>query len=235
LYLTADIGNTRIKYALWTEEGSIAETGLPQSYQELYDRASVVDAFAWCSTVGPLPEEFQSLNVRNFELDQTARLPFTSLYKTPETLGKDRIAAIAGALKLYPNKNVFVIDAGTCITTDLVTDTAVYHGGSISPGLEMRYKALHQFTEKLPEVKHREWTDILGKSTEESILSGVWNGILGELNFRIEEILKTQPDVVIAVTGGDAPLLADKLKYRIFAEPLIIHHGLLSCLFLNES
>jgi type III pantothenate kinase len=98
----------------------------------------------------------------------------------------------------------------------------------------MRYKALHQFTEKLPEVKHRDWNELLGLNTEESILSGVWQGILAELNTRISNIVEKYDDSIIISTGGDAPLLADRLKYRIFAEPLIIHHGLLSCLFLNE-
>lgn len=210
------------------------ETGLPQSFEELYNRATTATAFAWCSTVGALPQIFENIGVPSFELNHSVKLPFTSEYKTPNTLGRDRMAAVAGALKLYTGKNVLVVDAGTCITTDFVSEDAVYKGGSISPGLEMRYKALHQFTEKLPEVKHREWSELLGKSTEESILSGVWHGIVGELNYRIGEVLEKQPEAVVVATGGDAPLLADKLKYRIFAEPLIIHHGLLSCLFLNE-
>jgi type III pantothenate kinase len=234
LYLTADIGNTRIKYALWTREGTIVETGIPQTLEALYHRLGGLDGFAWCSTIGALPELFSGYSGPSFELTSAAKLPFSNEYKTPGTLGRDRIAAAAGAQKLYPGKDVLILDCGTCITSDLITADGIYKGGSISPGLQMRYKALNQFTEKLPVISHRENIDFIGKTTEESILSGVWNGMVGELNMRIEKTADLYPNLIVIATGGDAPLLADRLKYRIFAEPLLIHHGLLNCFFLNE-
>ena len=99
------------------------------------------------------------------------------MYKTPNTLGVDRIALVAGAVKQFPDKNVLVIDAGTCITYDFVSSDATYLGGAISLGIHMRYKALHQFTANLPLVSSLELDSFIGKNTEESIISGVLNGV----------------------------------------------------------
>ncbi|MBS3915069.1 MAG: type III pantothenate kinase [Bacteroidetes bacterium] len=235
MFLTADIGNTRIKYALWNEDRIIVETGQPADFEELYHRVLDVDAFAWCSTIGDLPEKFHQLEIKSLELTPKIRLPFVNEYKTPSTLGRDRMATAAGAMHRHPGKTVAVMDAGTCITTDVVTADGVYKGGSISPGLEMRYKALNTFTEKLPLIRHRADAPLIGQNTEESILSGVSLGIIGELNHRMELLHTEYPDIAFIGTGGDGPFFADKLKFSIFAEPFIIHYGLLSCFILNET
>ena len=109
------------------------------------------------------------------------KLPVKNLYTTPQTLGGDRITAVVGANFLYPKQNNLIIDAGTCLTFDFINKNGEYVGGSISPGIEMRLKSLHNFTQKLPLIKVNENTELIGKSTNESILSGVQNGIIEEV------------------------------------------------------
>lgn len=232
--VTLDIGNSRIKFAIW-ERGRLVQHGIiPEFNLTLIPKSHLIDSAAVCNTSGIEFPELKSVKFSVLQLSYRNKLPFESKYKTPETLGADRIAAIAGVCKLYPNENVLIIDAGTCITTDFIDDKSVYRGGAISPGMEMRYKALHNYTGKLPLVKHKTSPGMLGNSTEESIISGVWEGILGELNYRIHQLLKKYPEIKVVITGGDSEILANNLKYRIFAEPLLIHHGLLHCLKLNE-
>lgn len=231
--LTLDIGNTRNKYVLWDGE-TVADIGEWESGPVSDILASRAVSIAWCSTrndESPVPDNFTGFV---FRMDHNVRLPFINAYKTPETLGRDRMAAVAGACRIFPGKNMLVVDAGTCITADFISADGIYMGGAISPGLEMRYRALHEFTGKLPLVHHREFETLLGTNTEESILSGVWQGILGELHYRIHEILKLHGDTSLLLTGGNGTLLANHLKYRIFAEPLLVHKGLLYCLELNE-
>lgn len=234
MVLTLDIGNTRSKYVLWNKGKASLSGEWGSEEGQLSSVPESVEAIAWCSTSAAATPDFTGFNGKIFELNHHSRLPFVNEYRTPQTLGRDRIAAVAGAAKLMPGKNVMVIDAGTCVTTDFLDSEGHYLGGSISPGLVMRYRALEHFTGKLPLVEHRDWNGMLGKSTEESILSGVWNGLIGELHYRIHEILKEHEETEVLMTGGDAPLLANHLKYRIFAEPLLVHTGLLYCLELNE-
>lgn len=233
MILTADIGNTRTKVVAWSQEGKIEEVRLASldDCKDLFLKAQII---GWSSTNGETKPSFPGFNGRIFELNHAVKLPFINHYKTPETLGRDRMAAVAGAIKLHPKKQVLVIDAGTCITTDFLTAQGEYLGGSISPGFQMRYKAMHEFTGKLPLLSPEMAIEVNGKSTAESMHSGVWFGLLAELNYRMEEALFHDPKTTFILTGGDAKLLADHLKYRIFAEPLLVHHGLLYCLEINE-
>lgn len=233
MILTADIGNTRTKLVAWSQEGNIEEVRLAslEDCQDLFQKADII---GWSSTNGQTNPSFPGFTGKVFELKHSVKLPFVNRYKTPATLGKDRIAAVAGAMKLHPQKQILIIDAGTCITTDNVTAEGEYLGGSISPGLKMRYRALSKFTGSLPLLDFQLAAEYIGRSTADSIHSGVWMGMLAEINDRITNANAGHADTVVILTGGDATLLADHLKYRIFAEPLLVHYGILYCLKINE-
>ena len=136
---------------------------------------------------------------------------------------------------LYPNRNVLVIDAGTCITYDLINKNEEYFGGSISPGLTIRFNALHTFTGKLPLVSHRNYYELAGNDTETSILSGVINGFLFEVDSVIDSYRDRYDDLKVLVCGGDYQFLADRLKNSIFAIPELVLVGLNEILDYNES
>lgn len=165
--------------------------------------------------------------------DQTP-LPVKNSYETPKTLGKDRLAAVAGAHALFPGRNCLVIDAGTCITYDIITKDGEYLGGGISPGIQMRFKALHTFTGKLPLIEPDEFDDLIGKSTRESILSGVYNGITGEMTGIISRYHEHFENLTVLITGGDHQFLYNKLKISIFAAPNLVLQGLNEILDYND-
>jgi type III pantothenate kinase len=166
-------------------------------------------------------------------LTHTTRLPYINNYQTKETLGKDRLAGIAGAFALYPDENVLVIDAGTAITYDVITKSGEYIGGNISEGLEMRFKALHQFTHQLPQLKPVEDWDKLGNSTDSAIIAGVQNGILMEVEGTIDLLKSKLYPLKVIITGGNARFFDNKLKNTIFVVPNLISIGLNSILNYN--
>ncbi|MFC2129659.1 type III pantothenate kinase [Bacteroidota bacterium] len=151
------------------------------------------------------------------ELNADTPLPVKNHYKTPDTLGYDRIAAVAGAHTIYPASNVLVIDAGTALTYDLVTAEGEYLGGNISPGMNMRFKALNKFTNRLPLLSAgEEKIDLLGTTTDEAIISGVVNGVLMEIDGFISAVSQDYKDLKVVITGGDANSFDKKLKNSIF-------------------
>jgi len=153
------------------------------------------------------------------ELDHATLIPLNNLYRTPDTLGYDRIAAAVGAYTNYPGKNVLVIDAGTAITYDIVTSEGDFLGGNISPGLEIRFKSLNKHTSRLP---HLERPDVIpplvGGSTAEAIQSGIVNGLLFEIDGFIGAISQNYPKLQVVLTGGDAKYFVGKLKSSIFVD-----------------
>lgn len=153
-------------------------------------------------------------------------LPFKNLYKTPLTLGHDRIANAAAAVALYPKTDTLIIDAGTCLKFDFVDNKGRYQGGAISPGLQMRFAALQYFTGKLPLIKAGTFNKINGATTEESIRAGVQNGIVNEVLATIDSYKIKYGKVNIILTGGDWRLFADHLKKFIFADPFFTLKGL---------
>ncbi len=169
-----------------------------------------------------------------FELDHLTLIPIINKYKSPKTLGKDRIAAVVAAATLYPNKHVLVIDAGTCITYDLVNDNKEYFGGSISPGINMRFKALHEFTSNLPYVEANKVDYLIGSNTEESILSGVYNGLIHEIDGIIWSYKENYENLTVILSGGDYIYFDKRLKNNIFALPNIVMIGLNVILEFNE-
>jgi len=169
------------------------------------------------------------------ELDKSLKLPFKNKYTTPKTLGKDRIALVVAAVNAYPGKNVLIIDAGTCITYDFKTEDEIYLGGAISPGLEMRFKSLHKFTANLPLVKPKPEAELIGDSTESSILSGIINGIKMELKGTIESYSAKFEDLTVIFTGGDSQILSIPLKNSIFANSNFLLEGLNFILEFNKT
>ncbi len=154
------------------------------------------------------------------ELNHSTPIPLENRYQTPDTLGYDRIAAAVGAYTICPGKNVLVIDAGTAITYDIVTSGGEFLGGNISPGLEIRFKSLNKYTNRLPHLERpEEIPPLVGSSTREAIQSGVVNGLLFEMDGFIGAISQNYPKLQVVLTGGDAKYFVGKLKSSIFVDP----------------
>ncbi len=172
------------------------------------------------SSVKPVDDEILQFLSGNFdlfiELDHLTNLPIENLYETPETLGKDRIAAAVGASELFPDQNLLIIDAGTAITYDLVSEKNQFVGGNISPGMEMRFKALNHFTGKLPLVSCSNEFNLIGTNTTDAIRAGVQNGIVYEIEQTIEVFSRNYQNLQVVLTGGDSVFLAKKLDDSIF-------------------
>jgi len=237
--LTIDLGNTRVKAALFKER-ELLELKVYPSLKDL----SIDKAF-YCQAnhcmVASVVDSIESISdvlkgitgVENYSVKKPS--PLKNLYKNPDTLGTDRFAASVGAFSLYPNKNVLVIDAGTCLKFNFTNEKNEFLGGAISPGLQMRFKALQHFTDKLPLVEFDEnYNKLIGQTTNESILSGVMNGILQETDGIIIEYKRAYPDLTIVVTGGDAGFFAKHLKNRIFTHPNLVLIGLNETLIYNS-
>lgn len=173
-------------------------------------------------------------NFKFLLFDHQSKIPIKNSYSTPETLGKDRLAAAVGAHLLYPDDNVLVIDAGSSITYEIKTGDGVYQGGAISPGIQMRAKALNQFTHQLPKVQPTSGIPLLGHDTNSSLLSGIVNGAIAELGAMIDAFQNQYDGLKIILTGGDVFYFEKSLKYDIFASENLVLQGLNYILDYNE-
>lgn len=233
--LAIDIGNTRIKAGVF--ENNMLQTvfnfedleGLKLYCDELDSETPLIISNVTNDSLTAFHQYFTYLIV----LDHQTRIPISNQYKTPETLGNDRLAAVIGANGLYPGFNNLVVDIGTCIKYDFVTEKGVYIGGSISPGLDIKFKALNQFTGKLPLAQKSFSIREFGDSTESALISGVMFGTLSEIQGFIDRYNKLNKNINIILTGGDAPYFANKLKGTIFAEPDLVLKGLFEILNYN--
>jgi type III pantothenate kinase len=182
------------------------------------------------STVKKDNPEFTDLLNNQFKFfinfSQKTPLPVKNQYKTKETLGKDRIAAIVGANNMFPQSNVLVVDAGTAITYDFINSQNEYLGGNISPGMNMRYRALNRFTDNLPLVEPAEEFLLLGDSTNQAIISGVVNGLIFEIDGYINKLKEDYQGLITILTGGDAIFFDKKLKNTIFVDQNLVLTGL---------
>jgi type III pantothenate kinase len=238
--LCIDIGNTSVKAAVFDRNKMISanqwnDTGYNHIHSFISDFPQIRNAIL-CSvrkSNSGLIEMVQRSVASLIVLDEFTPIPFTNLYETAGTLGKDRLAAVAGANNNYPGRNVLVIDAGTAITYDVINDQDCYLGGNISPGLAMRLKALHSYTERLPLVKPMHKVPLLAKNTEEAIAAGVQNGIIFEMEAYIARLNEWLSNLVVIITGGDAGYFDKKLKNTIFAHPDLILTGLNRILTYN--
>lgn len=158
--------------------------------------------------------------------DTDTHLPIELAYRTPHTLGRDRIAAVVGAQTDSPHVTSLVIDAGTAISYDLLEEGNLFVGGNIAPGVQMRLQALHTFTQRLPLVEPAGELPWLGVDTPTAIRSGVLRGVVYEIEGYIDTINDKYPDVLVFLTGGDAFLLAANLKNRIFVDKNLVLKGL---------
>lgn len=223
--LTLDIGNTAVKWA--TFEG---RTLLEQGHDLPTDKLTEAEAVLACAS-GKVPETAYALPLLTAE----RTLPIRLGYKTPQTLGADRIAAACGAWSLHRGEACLVIDAGTCITVDFIDDGGIYHGGAIMPGLQMNLQALHTFTAKLPLVDITGVTKapVLGRTTEESIVAGTLGATLLALAGYVAAYREKSPTLRVLLTGGDAPRLVAAGASGWEHQPLLTLMGLNEIL-LNE-
>jgi type III pantothenate kinase len=224
MILAVDIGNTRIKAAVF--EGNIlkenfvfVENELQKNIQNILKKYKKV-ADLVVSSVGDI--EKQSLlqfenDLKVHFISQEDPFPFVNCYATPKTLGIDRMVLAAGATLQFPHQNRLVIDAGTCVTFDFIDENNKYLGGAIAPGLRLRYESLHNYTAKLPLLTLENPKDLIGKSTSDSIHSGVANGLVYEIDGFIDEYSARYSNFIIILTGGDTDFLAKRLKNTIFA------------------
>jgi len=234
--LVIDYGNSSAKVGVF-EDHRMKEKFVFTSAEEAraYVAASPA-AHVMVSSVSRDAEEVSSWAIRarkKFILRHTLPLPITNGYATPATLGVDRLAGACGAWAMFPGNNCLVIDAGTCITYDFLEAGGTYLGGGISPGLHMRFQAVHTFTKKLPLVGLAEPVDLIGTSTESCIQSGVINGVLEELEGIIRRYREKFGDLRVILCGGDTHFFENQLKASIFAVPELVLSGLNSILIYN--
>ena len=166
-------------------------------------------------------------------LNSETPLPISVGYATPATLGGDRVAVAVGAFAQSPGKNLLVIDLGTALTMDVVDAQGCYLGGNISPGLTTRFRALHDYTGKLPLVSADGDSPMVGSDTATAIRSGVVRGMAYEINGYIEEISAKMQGIELFITGGDAKYLAKWIKSRIFEDQNLLARGLNTILLYN--
>jgi type III pantothenate kinase len=231
--LIIDIGNTFVKIFVF-ETNKIIHFQQNRTNEKIrnpeyfYEIQGIRHAIV--SSVSEISEEISNIlkkiNGNVIILDQNTPIPIKNLYKTPETLGKDRLAGIVGAYNIYKQQNVLAIDAGTAIKFDLINKHAEYIGGNISPGLDMRFRALNYFTKKLPLLQKKDSNPLLGTSTEEAIVAGVQNGLVFEIEAYIDKLKADFENLKIILTGGDTFFFAHQLKNTIFAEPNLVAIGL---------
>jgi len=230
--LIVDIGNTRAKLAVFEGE-EILSYELVEYCNVLKvllgykDRFSISKSIV--SNVGNDIEGLTSFLKNNFfhiNLDSSTKLPIDVNYNSPETLGVDRRALSVAAFETNKNKTSLVIDMGTCITYDLVTSEGTFQGGAISPGMNMRFKAMHNFTESLPLVSFKDSDNRVGKSTEMALVNGVVFGIQAEIDAYIDDLKSEYGKISVIITGGDLPFFVNKLKNSIFADQKILLRGL---------
>jgi len=231
--LIIDIGNTTTKLAVYSGREKVSASMISDLSCEDLEKwlsAYKIDK-AIVSSVKKLPPFIRDLIFANlspssaFMLSHESNLPFRLEYETPETLGTDRIASVAGAFSLFPDSEILIIDAGTAITFDFLS-AGTYKGGNISPGLSIRLKALNKFTSKLPLISLSDNFTSPGRNTTDAIAAGVVTGVKYEINEYIRTFEKKGADLKIILTGGDSKYLKEKINHQFIYMPDIVIDGL---------
>ncbi len=240
--LIIDVGNTFVKLAVFKSDRLVFKSSvdLENIMEEIiilkYNFPKLKRAII--SSVGALKKD-QITSVKKkidlLELTHKTKVPFKNSYNTPKTLGIDRIALVSASVYHYSENNVLIIDAGTCITYDFITNHNEYLGGAISPGIRMRYKALNNLTANLPLLHTEVPESITGVSTNSSIHSGVVNGVVNEIDGCIKTYEDKYSDLTVILTGGDANFLSEQLKSSIFANSNFLLEGLNYILKFNSN
>ncbi len=240
--LVIDVGNSFVKLAVFqkselVEKKIVTKPNFEEEIQKFFQQYPKIDHKILSSVSGSsfLIPDFLENDKKLMELNAETPLPFLNRYTTPKSLGNDRKALVAAAAKYFENSNVLVIDAGTCITYDFKNDKNEYLGGAISPGLNMRFKALHTFTANLPELTPSNEVELIGQSTANSMNSGVVHGVSGEIEGFISSYSERFENLEIIFTGGDAQFLSKRLKNGIFANSNFLLEGLNYILEFNKT
>ena len=234
-----DLGNTFAKIGWFTQNKLVeVQSKIPfENLQTLLTQNLPTNAIFSSTShdTQPFVQMLSQLGTRSFELTPQLPVPVQKDYQTPQTLGSDRLAAAVGATVLFPNQNCLVIDMGTCITYDWINADAVFGGGIISPGLRMRFQAMHSFTKRLPLVEPQGFPPLVGKNTEQALQSGAINGLLAEMEGIIARYHADFGAFRVLLCGGDAPFFENRLKKRTFAAPNLVLIGLNRILQYNVS
>lgn len=236
-----DVGNSFLKLAVFdnvtlVEKVIVSEKEFPQQLKSLQKAFPKLD-HAIVSSVGNFSEKHLAVLKKHLKvhiLSNTSKLPFDNKYKTPNTLGVDRIALVCAAAVQFPKKNVLIIDAGSCITYDFLNTKNEYLGGAISPGISMRFKAMNAFTANLPLVEKKNPERFIGNSTQSSMNVGVVNGVVHEIEGFISMYKAEFSDLTTILTGGDTHFLLDSIKNDIFANSNFLLEGLNHILEINK-
>ena len=242
--LTIDQGNSRTKVALFDDNGRIVKNFIYKSFaasdiEKLFSLYPITDSII-SSVVNIEPAVVNALNRRSkhFVLfDHDTPIPIRNGYNSPETLGQDRLAAAVGASFLCPKQNILIIDAGSAITYDFVSDAGEYVGGNIAPGIKMRLTMLHRMTKKLPlvEVEENELLPLFGKTTRDAIAAGVIRGIVYEVKGYIRSLNAQLQQLTVLLTGGNAPFIANNSRNTSFTlEKNLVLIGLNQILEFNK-
>ena len=237
--LVLDIGNSSAKIALF-DNNKLIEKAICSinEIHEILVKKEFKRGIICSVNNTELAKDILKKNPSFIYLNEKLKLPINNLYKTPQTLGYDRLANAVGAYKITPNENNLIIDMGTCIKFDLLNNKNEYLGGSISPGIQMRYKALNTFTAKLPLMDDIHETTLVGANTQESIVSGVINGVVSEVDSMLQKYQQKYEKLNIYITGGDAQVyisIADTQKSSIFAHDYLTLLGLNAILEENAN
>lgn len=242
MHLILDFGNTLIKCFVFDAQELVFQEHVQINDWQKNIRKHLVDfpkidALIISDVRGITSEKDQQFfnGLQVYYCNSKLKIPFSNHYKTPESLGADRIALVAAATLLYPNQDVLIIDLGSCITYDFKDTANNYYGGAISPGFKMRYKSLHTNTGKLPSLESKTPTHWIGDTTENAIHSGVYFGILSEIQGQIAHYTEKCENLTVIFVGGDAQRLPKPFKNGIFAHSNFLAKGLNYILELNKS
>lgn len=229
--LCLDFGNTRQKVGVFKGRDFLKEINLPDtslnSIEALLNEWSP-EKIILSSVINhdPAIETFMAGKTKFHRLNHTSQLPLTTPVGKPETIGADRLALVAAAVDLFPHSHNLVIGLGTCITYNFINNQHEFLGGSISPGMNMRFRAMHEQTALLPYIKAETQFPLIGYDTNTNLLSGVIWGMSKEIDGIIDEYALKYSNFNVLLTGGDMPFFVPHLKNRIFADPNLIFKGL---------
>lgn len=238
MLLAIDIGNTSTKYGIFDRKGTLLHRDVLVGKKNIPEK--IINQFSVKSTIysatGNISDVMMA-QIKGFdhhlELTHETPVPIQSKYTTPKTLGRDRLAAVCGAHWLFAHQNVLIIDAGTCMTYEILSEDGVYLGGNIAPGLQMRLQAMHEFTAKLPIVSVSLPKEMIGKTTETALQNGAIRGSLLEIIEFRRRIQRKMGKTRTILTGGDANFLAKNLKFSTFVERDLVLTGLYSIYAFN--
>ncbi len=235
MFLLLDIGNSRIKGALVSSSGQFSFFEGEEKTLEILTNQSIIIAIYFATGQNLLVEQALNKSGRLIKFDHTCPIPIKNGYRTPETLGPDRLASVCAAHAFHPSNPSLVIDLGTAITYDVIDSEGTYKGGAISPGLIMRTRALSDYTSRLPLIKIEQNPTYTGTDTYSSIASGVYFGVVAEINDRIAAYEKVYPRLKVILCGGNSDQFESKLKGTIFVRPNLVLEGLYEVLKYNAT